>query len=157
MGMTKDSSRGLAKGIELLTDVMEFAGLEEKVRTERAGEYDENARMMELDALAEASEHRWKAADEARQEHEELEEERAKSRTEWGQSDVVLSGSRQMVLEGQRERDLRNEANQSSRDDIKEREILDKGLREANKYRIGKGRSPKSTLSLGSTIYTNRG
>jgi len=157
MGMIKDSSRGFSKGVELLTDVVEFAGLQEKVKISRDGEYDAEAGMKELDALNEASEHRWKASEEARLSHEEMEQDRSKARADWGQSGVALSGSRQMVLDGQRERDRRIEANQELEDDLKEKSILNKGLREANKYRIAMGRSPKTTLSLGSTIYKNRG
>jgi|GEM_PF-2341444 len=156
MGMTKDGGRGLSKGIEVLTDIIEWGGLEEEESVSRGGEYDEKARIVELGAISEASQKRREANEKARLTHEELEEERAKSRTEWGQSGVTLDGSREMVLEGQRDRDSRMESNQALLDDLEEQERLDKGLREANRYRIDKGRGLSSTLSLGSTVYKTR-
>jgi hypothetical protein len=156
MGMTKDSGRGLSKGIEVLTDIIEWGGLEEEENISRGGEQDEKARMMELGAISEASQKRREANQKARLTHDELEETRAKSRTEWGQSGVTLDGSREMVLEGQRDRDSRMESNQALLDDLEEQEKLDKGLREANRYRIDKGRGLSSTLSLGSKVYKTR-
>lgn len=156
MGITKDGNAGLAKGIALLTDVVEFAGLSEEERIARGGEYDEKARMMELDAIDDAMLLHWENTEEARKTHEELEEGRAKARTEWGQSGLAMSGSRKMVLEGQTDRDMEAEANQAFLDDQEEQAILDEGLREANRYRINRGRRVGTTLSLGSTIYKNR-
>lgn len=156
MGITKDGNAGLAKGVAILTDVVEFAGLSEEERIARGGEYDEKARMLELDAIDDALLLHWENAEEARKTHEELEEGRAKAHTEWGQSGLAMSGSRKMVLKGQTDRDMETEANQAFLDDQEEQAVLDEGLREANRYRINRGRRVGTTLSLGSTIYKNR-
>lgn len=156
MGITKDGNAGLAKGVAILTDVVEFAGLSEEERIARGDEYDEKARMLELDAIDDALLLHWENVEEARKTHEELEEGRAKAHTEWGQSGLAMSGSRKMVLEGQTDRDMETEANQAFLDDQEEQAVLDEGLREANRYRINRGRRVGTTLSLGSTIYKNR-
>lgn len=156
MGIVNETSAGLNSGIALLNGAMDLAGLAGDGSSGEAGVHDETARMMELDAREQAADWRRKADEEARRTREAMEKERATDHARWGQSGLALSGSKEMVLEGSREQDREVEANQTFVAEQEEQSILDSGLRKANVYRINRGRSPKTTLSLGSTIYKRR-
>lgn len=157
MGSNNNNSMDIKKGLKVFEDVLGTAwGKEEDDPTvDYSGDYEERALMTELDAQAQADAQSRATKKQARNIRSEQEQERSKKNTEWGQSNLVMSGSKELVRDARQQEGWEKEEDELLEGELREREILDKGKREANLYRIRQGVSP-STLSLGSTIYKYR-
>ncbi|QJB56176.1 hypothetical protein [Pseudodesulfovibrio sp. zrk46] len=152
MGINANSAQTLADGLRV------FNGSLNGTLDGRnySNEYNEEARMMELDAEADAAEVARQAEKQASALREERELERGKQNTRWGRSGLAMNGSKQLVRDATRQRDKEDEEDVLFEGELKEQDVLDRGLRDANRYRIRRGLKP-STLSLGSTIYKYKG
>ena len=156
MGMNNNSSGAVSKGFKMFEDVLDFAaGGSEDPNVDYSGDYEENARMIELDAQQQADSAARATKEQAQKIRAEQEQGRAKKNTQWGQSNLAMSGSKELVRDSQQQQDRNMEEDELFEGEMQERAILDNGMRGANRYRISKGLSP-STLSLGSTIYKYR-
>lgn len=156
MGMNNNNSKDIKKGIEVFEDILSVAwGSEDEPGVDYSGDFEERALMMELDAEARAEAQARATRKQSRIIRDEQEQDRAKRNTEWGQSSLIMSGSKELVKEARLQEGREKEEDELFEGELREREILDDGKRDANLYRIERGISP-STLSLGSTIYKYR-
>jgi len=157
MGTNNNKSMDLKKGLKVFEDVLSTAwGKDEEDPTvDYSGDYEERARMMELDAQAQGDAQARAAKKKGKAIRTEQEQGRAKKNTEWGQSNLTMSGSKELARDARQQEGWGKEEDELFEGELREREILDKGKREANLYRVRQGVSP-STLSLGSTIYKYR-
>lgn len=155
MGMNNQNPQLVEQGFNLFEDVLGYALPEENNRgTDYANDFEERAMMMELDAEGRAAAQERDASREARDTREFLEKERAKSNATWGQSGLAMSGSKELVRDAQHHNDLQDEKDVIFQGQQEARATRDKGMREANTYRINQGIAPnRSTLSMGSSIY----
>ncbi|CCH49642.1 hypothetical protein [Pseudodesulfovibrio piezophilus] len=118
---------------------------------------EEQAKLMELNAAGTASDQRRQARGQATQSREELEENRSRKNTKWGQSNLAMSGSKQLIRDSDKLQDRQKEEDLLFEGEHAAQKTLKQGRREANMFRINNDlKTPSSTLSLGSTIYNSR-
>lgn len=156
MGINSSNAKDITKGIKVFEDVLSSAkGNVEELGVAYSGDYEERALMMELDAEARADAQARATRKQARIIRDEQEQDRAKRNADWGQSSLTMSGSKELLKEARQHEGQEKEEDELFEGELREREILEGGRRDANLYRIERGMSP-STLSLGSTIYKYR-
>lgn len=155
MGMNNQNPKIVEQGFSLFEDVLGYALPEEEETTiDYSGDYEERALMMELDAEGRAAAQERTANRQASGAHEEREQERSKRNATWGQSGLVMDGSKELVRDALHHDDLQDEEDIRFEGELQARATRDKGMREANAYRINQGIAPnRSTLSMGSSIY----
>lgn len=155
MGFDQGDSQDFTQGMDLFGDMFGFfEGSDSETTIDYSGEYEELARMTELDAQASAQDAKEASEQDASQLHEDREKARSERNARWGQSGVAMSGSSELVRESRELEDKHDEENVLSAGESTSREIVSDGQRSANLYRIRHGIYPdRSTLSLGSTIY----
>lgn len=119
--------------------------------------YEDQAALMETEALGQARQEERETRERARSIREDREQNRAQHNTRWGQSGVAMSGSRQLVQDARKTADREKEEDMRFAGSQQEKDIISKGRLRANMHRIKHGGSARrSTLSLGSNIYSNR-
>lgn len=155
MGMDTQTVGTLQQGLTLAGDVMGMLGSSNAgVSTGVDGTTEEMARMTELDSREKAEAAKRRARDEARDIRATLEQGRANSTTQWGRSNLAMSGSKTLVRDGLRSAGRQKEEDALFDGQMEADEEMGKGMRNANLFRINNGISPsRSTLSQGSTIY----
>lgn len=155
MGMNKQNSADIQKGFKMLGELVNLAGSSETgTDIDYSGDFEERARMMELDAQERAYAQKLQNDKQARQTHANLESERAKNNTKWGQSGLAMGGSKELIRTARQLEDRQLEEDELFEAEMEENMTMNQGRREANLYRIERGISPRrSTLSLGSSIY----
>lgn len=155
MGFDQQNTQDWTQGMDMFGDLFDFLGPSEGEQgVDTSGEFEEMARMTELDARQAAMDADSRSKMTASQLHDEKERGRSKRNAEWGQSNIAMSGSKELVRESTELSDKHAEEDMLAEGESGVKEILSEGKRDANIYRIANGLAPsRSTLSLGSTIY----
>lgn len=119
-----------------------------------SAEAEAQARLLETDARADAHDIRRRAVKDAAELREEREKGRAARNTRWGGSNLAMSGSKLLVRDAGRIKDLHDEGDALFEGEQAAQAALREGRARANMLRInGGGSGDRSTLSLGSSIY----
>lgn len=155
MGMKNLNSGNMKQGFKAFENLIDMVGSDDpEPSTDYSGDYEETARMMELDARERALAKERETDRAAKEFHANQEKERARENTGWGQSGLAMSGSKALVRDSRQLQDRQSEEDATLQGAQDVESILNSGRREANMYRVRQGVSPeRSTLSLGSTIY----
>lgn len=155
MGSNNQNAADIQKGFNMIGDLFTmFDTSKPGTPVDYSGDYEEKATMMELDARERAIKEKQQTRETARGIHAEQEAERARKRTEWGRSGMARSGSSQLVQEARQQESREAEEDALFEGDQRADEIMDKGMRDSNLFRINTGLKPqRSTLSLGSKLY----
>lgn len=158
MGSNSNNAADFQKGFNMVGDLFGmFDNTSPGTPIDYSGDYEEKAKMKELDAREAAMQEKRRAKLEAQKIHTEQESERAKKNTEWGRSGLADGGSKTLVQEGRRTNAREAEDDVRYEGDKRTGEIMDKGMRNVNLFRIGTGQTPRpTTLSLGSKLYDPR-
>lgn len=159
MGMDQATVGVLQQGIGLVGDFMNLANSgTENGSSAYANEANEQGRMVEIDARGNALNAQSQAKKDASTVRSTQEGLRAKRSAEWGRSNLAMSGSKQLVEESNRTKDLQAEDDTLFQGQTEADEIMNEGRHKANMLRINGGSTPvRSTLSLGSIIYGPKG
>lgn len=146
---SQQALQAIDQGVDLFKDIREM--------TSSQSSDNEQARLLETDAKADAREAQRDAVKEARQTHSENEHTRSAEQAAWGASNLKLSGSKSLI------RDAKSIQDKQEEDDIlyegqrNADSILRQARNRANLLRINSGSSAnRSTLSMGSSIYGPR-
>lgn len=119
-----------------------------------SAEAEARARLLETDAGGDAHDIRRRAVKDAAELREEREKGRAARNTRWGGSNLAMSGSKLLVRDAGRVKDLHDEGDALFEGEQDARAVLRDGRTRANMLRInGGGSGDRSILSLGSSIY----
>ena len=158
MGMDQQSIGNIQQGLNLAGDVMNMFNAPSSPLDETSDDYttaaEERAKMTELNARERALAEKRRAKNTAESVHSSQEMERSKRNANWGRSGVTMSGSKELVRESRETKDQQAEDDALFEGEMNARQIMDKGQRDANLFRINNGVTPgQSTLSLGSTLY----
>lgn len=154
MGIDQGTVGMLQQGVNMVGDIVNPTGGNASVY---AGEADQRGLLSEAETKGDALDARRMAQKEARAQRDLRENIRSKRTMEWGGSNLAMSGSKQLVKQGQRTKDIQAEEDILFEGQMKADSILAAGRNKANLLRINGGDAPKrSTLSLGSKIYSRR-
>lgn len=158
MGSNNKNSASIQEGFKMIGNLTDmFSGKSPGTEIDSSGDHEEMAQMAEFDARERALAEEKLAEKKAEDVHVKQEQDRSKRNTEWGQSGLAMSGSKELVRESRQLKDRQDEEDELFEGDMETRETMDKGMREANLFRISRGIAPtRSTLSLGSEPYKYR-
>lgn len=157
MGIDQQTAGILQQGVDLAGDIMGLANRPMDGSSAMAWEADARARLAETDAKGDALDVQRKTKKEARAIRAEGERMRSKRNASWGGSNLAMSGSRKLVADGSRIKDRQAEDDMLFEGQMDANRILNEGRHRGNLFRInGEGAPERSTLSLGSKIYSRR-
>ena len=153
MGMDQNALGVMQQGVDLFGQIQGVMNGQPKT-PDYAKQADEQGRLMELNAGDDALDVRRKAKRSAAGLRDERERARSRSTASWGGGNLAMSGSKRLVRDGQRTKDLQDEEDVLFEGEAQAQSALNDGRRRANLFRIQNNADPvRSTLSMGSKIF----
>lgn len=157
MGMDKNTTGMLQQGVDLVGDIMSFTSGTGDGSSAYANEAHQRGLLSETEAKGEAQDIQRTAKKDANQLRSLRENVRSKRTTNWGGSNLAMSGSKKLVRDGHRTKDNQAEDDVLFEGQMEADKVMQNSRHKANLLRINSGAAPvRSTLSLGSSIYTRR-
>ncbi len=155
MGMDQQTAASLQKGVGLANDFMDLVnGSADSGQPDYSAQAEANAMLVKQDTAESAYDQKQAAKKEAAIYRETAEQKRAGSHTNWGKSNLAMSGSKQLIRQSERLKDTQAEDDLLFQGDQQVQSTLNQGRHKGNLLRInGEATANNTTLSLGSKLY----